>query len=155
MSDKINVEEVVNKKIPKVRDRYSEDVVVVLNTGEGLTQQEFRDETDINLILQKYGVYAIAGEHPPEVYRDVSKDYDYMEAFQAVQEAQEAFASLPAHARRALGDDPVKLMQLSQTEDGVKQLVKLGFADPNKYQAGSVEQPEPAAAPSETQEKGQ
>lgn len=154
MSDSVNVQEILNKKIPKVRDRYSEDVIVVLNTGEGLTQQEFRDETDINLILQKYGVHAIAGEHPPQVYRDVSKDYDYMEAFQAVQEAQEAFAALPAHARRALGDDPIKLMELSQTEEGVKQLVKLGFADPN-YQAASVEQPEPAAAPSETQEKGQ
>lgn len=147
MSEKVNVEEVVSKKIPKVRDLFSESVSVVLNTGPGLTQQEFKDESDINLILAKYGVHAIAGEHPPEVYRDVSKDYDYMEAFNAVQEAQEAFAQLPADARRALGDDPIRLMELSQTEAGVRELIKMGFVDPDKQAVGK--QPVPSADPPE------
>lgn len=149
MSDLINVEEILNKKIDKVRGYFSEPVFVVLNTGPGETQQEFKDESDINVILAKYGVHAMAGEHPPTVYRDVSKSYDYVEAFDAVREAEEAFAMLPAEARRALGDSPARLMELSQSEAGVKQLIAMGFVDPVKQADGN--QPVPAVAPSETQ----
>lgn len=131
-SFEVNTQEILNKKIPKVRDYFSEQVDVVLNTGDGLTQQEFKDETDINLILAKYGIHAIAGSHPPDVYRDISQEYDYAEAFEAVEEAKELFAQLPADARRKLNDDPVKLMELSQTEEGIQKLLDMGFNDPLK-----------------------
>lgn len=122
-------QEIIGLEPGVVRTPMSPPVHVLLHTGPGLTQQEFKDECDMNLILKKYGVYAAANP-PAAIYRDVSMGYDYVEAFNAVEEAKAAFAELPAEARRALGEDPIKLMTLSQTPEGIKELVKMGFGDP-------------------------
>jgi len=125
-----------------IRTIASPPVFQLLHTGPGLTQQEFKDECDMNLILKKYGIYAAANA-PAMVFRDVSHGYDYLEAFNAVQEANEAFAALPADARRALDHSPLRLMELSQTPEGVAQLVKMGFGNPPSEEDSNPKAVEP------------
>jgi hypothetical protein len=134
----------ITGKLEGLRTIASPPIFEEIHTGPGITQQEFKDDCDMNLILKKYGVYA-GMDAPPAIYRDVSHGYDYLEAFNAVEEANAAFAALPADARRQLGDSPWRLMQLSQTPEGVAQLKKMGFADLSP----EPEAPTPAVEPQE------
>jgi hypothetical protein len=103
-------------------------VDVTLDCGPGLTQQSFAPECDINTILKRYGVNAM-GTNPPEVFRDISSSYDILDAFNLVDSALAHFYDLPADARRALNDDPRRLLELSSTPQGIELLRSYGFVD--------------------------
>lgn len=63
---------------------------------ESHTRQEFKDESDINFLLERYG--AIPPGRTPQ-YGVVNFDDDLTTAFEAVQEARAAHARLPKEIR--------------------------------------------------------
>lgn len=131
-----------------------------VHTGLGETQQQFRDECDINLVLKKYGVHesyvpeevAIAADY----FRDVSQvPMSITDAFDAVDEAKEMFLMLPAEARRAVGDDPVQLFRMAQTEEGLAKLSEFGFGvSPQQPPKTSNKAPGARSAPEAPAQQG-
>lgn len=79
--------------------------------GESLTHQSFRNECDINQIMNKYrktGQMTHLSTHRG-AYGDFTNIGDYQESLNKVILADEAFASLPAHLRKRFGNSPRKL----------------------------------------------
>lgn len=110
-----------------------------ISTGEGLTQQQFKDECDINTIVRRFGVSGevpVSGRVPS--YGDFSGVSDYREALHAVRDAEASFMSLPAAVRERFGHDPARFVDFCLDPANLAEARALGLAPPL---------PEPASAP--------
>lgn len=92
------------------------------------TQQQFREECDINEIVRRFG---LTGELPENFQAPVSGDFtgitDFQSALNAVIEAQEQFDSLPAEVRERFRNDPQQLMDFVADEKNRDEAVKIGL----------------------------
>lgn len=117
--------------------------VQTINEDPTLTQQQFKDEADINNIMRKYGNDPVAFNaltRKGGVYADFSKITDYHGMLQEVAEAQDAFASLPAQLRSRFENDPGKLLGFLQDPKNYDEGVELGLleAKPQKTTQSST-----------------
>jgi len=65
------------------------------------TRQEFKDDSDINFLIARYGVLTNNGRTPQ--YGEMDTDLDLQQAYQAVQVAENAFGDLPPQIRAKYG----------------------------------------------------
>lgn len=88
-----------------------------LNTGtETLVQQHFRDEVDVNTIMRRYGVTALAPLGPATgIYGDFTGVSDYESAVERIRGAQERFMKLPPELRERFDNDPGKLISAAES----------------------------------------
>ncbi len=97
-----------------------------------LAQQQFKEETDINEIVRRFG---ITGELPSGVrapqYGDFTGVYDYHSALNAVIAAENAFMAMPAEIRTRFDNDPAKFVDFCSDESNREEAVKLGLVLPN------------------------
>lgn len=122
--------------IPFLRTIYNYDRdQASLETGtacleETLTQQQFKDECDINVILEKFNV---TGEVPQNVRQPLSADFietfDYQSAQNAILEAQAAFMEMPAKVRAEFDNDPGKFIAFFEKEENIERAISLGLAE--------------------------
>lgn len=112
----------------KVRNRFDRmRVITVLETPDDklLTQQQFKEECDMNRIVER----AMKGIPPRFLakgtprYGDFSNVPDLQGAYDLIGRAHEAFMALPAALRKELGNDPAQLQHI--TSDQVERY-KLG-----------------------------
>lgn len=112
-----------------------------LNCGdERITEQEHKDECDINNILKKYQTSGLL-DHVNTYqgnYQDCIDVGDYFEAQQKISYAQEMFASLPSQIRDRFSNEPANFLEFVQNEDNKDEMIKLGLMNP------PVEQPQVA-----------
>jgi len=110
-------------KLPTLRrrwDRSRRTVILASPPDASLTQQQFKDECDMNRIVKN----AMRGIPPKHLnqrvpqYGDFSNIPDLSSAYDAIERAESAFSSLPAELRRELDNDPRNVTQL--TEDQIK-----------------------------------
>ncbi|HAN48978.1 MAG TPA: hypothetical protein DCQ20_08915 [Nitrospira sp.] len=98
---------------------------------EGVTQQSFAEECDINTIVRRFG---LTGELPQGYQAPVSGDFtgisDFQTAMQAVRSAEERFMELPASLRSRFNHDPGSLMSFLDDESNRPEAVKLGLLSP-------------------------
>lgn len=73
---------------------------IAFDPSENMTRQEFKDETDINWLLNKYG--ALPQMREPQ-FQDVDYDMDLLTAYEAVRQAQTVFGNLPHDIREKFG----------------------------------------------------
>lgn len=93
-----------------------------------LTQQNFKDETDINNIVQKYQMTGILPtQNNLPYFGDVSNIPDYQTALNIVQEAQQVFGDLPSKIRSRFGNDPTQLVLFLENPENREEGVKLGL----------------------------
>ena len=115
-----------------------------------LAQQSFKDECDINTILNKF---AITGELPSNVrmpqYGDFTGISDYQTALNAVLEADEAFMSLPASVRARFDNDAAAFVDFCSDETNRDEAVKLGLVPPRESEV-----PPASPAPSDVRQDG-
>lgn len=82
----------------------------VFTGSETLVQQQFREETDINTIVRRFG---LTGALPPNVtpamYGDFTGITDFETAQDMVNRVREGFLRLPAELRERFGNDPARL----------------------------------------------
>lgn len=107
---------------------------------ERITEQEHKDECDINNILKKYQTTGLI-EHVAKYqgdYHDCIGVGDYLEAQQKIVHAQEMFASLPSQIRERFANEPSQFLEFVQNEDNKDEMIKLGLMNP------PVEQPQVA-----------
>lgn len=65
-----------------------------------LARQEFKDETDVNKVLQRYGVDA---QLRPTQYSEIDYDTDLQKSLDAIREAERAISKLPPTLRAKYG----------------------------------------------------
>lgn len=109
-------------------DAASKEVELVCDPEESVTQQQFKDECDINEIVRRFG---LTGEMPDDFRAPVSGDFtgvsDFQSAMQAVRAAQEAFNSLPAEVRAEFSNDPQRMMDFLSNEKNRERALELGL----------------------------
>jgi len=127
----------VNKmKTPFLRTAYNYDRDAASNESglaceePTLTQQHYKDETDINNILRQFN---ITGQLPQAAlsprYGDFTGIVDYQTALNAVIAAEDGFMTLPADLRAQFGNDPEQLINFLDNPDNKDQAIKLGLID--------------------------
>lgn len=97
------------------------------------TKQCFRDECDINNIVNRF---TKAGVLPPApingVYGDFSEIGSYQEALMKVQQVDDMFDALPAKLRSRFDNNPALFLDFIDNPDNHDELVKLGLVEANK-----------------------
>lgn len=101
----------------------------VINTGKGLTKQEFKKECDVNEIMRKYqktGVMTFVSNVNPEFME--TSPLTFLEAMNIVENGQDAFMQLPSSVRKLVDNDPAKFLEFVQSEENKEQVYALGLA---------------------------
>ncbi len=124
------------EKLPFVRNPYNYDMAFVSQeTGlvcedPSLAQQHMRDECDINVIVERFGV---TGQLPVRAiepsYGDFSGVSDYHTAMNKIKAADEAFMALPAKLRAKFDHDPNALLNFLENEANRDEAIQLGLID--------------------------
>lgn len=117
------------KKVTKNGDRVR---VATVNAEPSKTQQQFRDQCDVNLIIAKYKktgeITHLARQRG--IYADVSSITDYRDSLQKVLDAQSAFGTLPSHLRVRFANDPQRLLEFLQDPNNYEEGIQLGLLTP-------------------------
>ena len=124
------------KNMPFVRNPYNYDMALVSQeTGlkcedPSLAQQHMKDECDINVIVERFGVTGQLPVAPLEpTYGDFSGVSDYHSAMNAIRASEEAFMALPAKIRAKFDHDPNALLEFLQNETNRDEAIELGLID--------------------------
>jgi phage internal scaffolding protein len=108
-----------------------------------LTQQHFKDETDINNILRQFNITGLLPESPLSPrYGDFTGISDYQTALNQVIAAENEFMALPAQIRSRFDNDPAKLIEFLENSENKDEAIKLGLVN-------SVELPQVVEVPQE------
>ena len=118
----------------------------VRNNSPSLTQQQFKDECDINKIMDRYlrtGVLSdpLQNRGTPK-YGDYADIGDYMDHMNKVVEANEMFEALPASIRKRFNNNPGELIDFVMDENNRTEAEFLGLIEKkeeNKVSGTSIE----------------
>jgi phage internal scaffolding protein len=95
-----------------------------------LAQQHFKEECDINTILQKFNISGLLPEQPLSPrYGDFTGIGDYHTAMNRVIAAQDEFEALPAQIRARFDNDPAQLIEFLQNSDNRPEAEELGLVE--------------------------
>lgn len=93
----------------------------------GLTDQSFKNDADINIIVERFNKTGILPSIERKSYfADVTEIPTLEQAFDIVDKAREEFGKLPAEVRRKMGDNPANLENFINDEDNTEFLKKHG-----------------------------
>jgi len=103
-----------------------------LSCGEpSRTQQQFKEECDINTIVRRFGV---TGQVPttlaPPLQGDFTSALDFRQSMDLIVAARESFMELPAHVRKRFNNDPADFVDFCSDKDNLQEARKLGIAMP-------------------------
>lgn len=129
---------------------------LVKNWGPSLTKQEFKDEVDINNIINK----ALRGEFVrgavnPGFYDDVSAVGDYHDMQDRMLSINDEFMKMPPEIRARFHHDPSLLVEWVNNPINKAEAIELGLLEPepkvtqNNPSEGSTEPEGGAEAPAE------
>jgi phage internal scaffolding protein len=119
-----------------VRNPYNYDMALASEESglvckdPSLAQQHMKDECDINVLVERFGVTGSMPVAPLEPsYGDFSGVGDYHSALNAIKAADEAFMALPAKIRAKFDHDPNALLNFLQNEDNREEAIEIGLID--------------------------
>lgn len=118
------------KKI-KFRTAYDPPVRVGFATvGESKTNPQFAEETKIQNIIERYDTqgYLSTIDKSPQ-YADFTNVTDLHGAILQVNEAQEAFQTVPSYIRERFDNDPKLFYDFAMNEDNYDELADMGLID--------------------------
>ena len=95
-----------------------------------LAQQHFKEECDINTILEKFNITGLLPEQPLSPrYGDFTGIGDYHTAMNRVLAAQDEFEALPAQIRARFGNDPAQLIEFLENSENRPEAEELGLVE--------------------------
>lgn len=95
-----------------------------------LAQQQFKDECDINTILERFNVTGQLPVSPLQPqFGDFSGITDYQTALNAVLDAQESFDALPARVRERFANDPAAFVDFCLDAANRDEMKALGLIE--------------------------
>lgn len=105
-------------------------------SADGRTQQSFRDECDINILMKRF---LVGGQLPVDVrmptYDDFTGVSNFHEAANAVRVASEAFMEMPPDVRARFGNDAGKFVEFCSDASNRDEAIKLGLVPPDELPA--------------------
>lgn len=94
------------------------------------TRQEFKEECDINTIVERFG---ITGTMPESLVTPMSGDFtevvDYRTSLHLLMEAEQAFLQVPAAIRERFGNDPHRFVEFVSDEKNRPALTEMGLLE--------------------------
>lgn len=111
-----------------------------------LAQQQFREEADINIIMERFGRTGelVAPVRMPQ-YGDFTGVDDYHSAMNAVIAAQVSFDALPAKLRARFENDPGKFVEFCLDDSNREEAVALGLVEAVTAEIQPAEPPSAAS----------
>lgn len=100
------------------------------NPGLSRVASEFKDESDVNVILRKYsntGVWSSVARGRPRHGDFSHAPADFMEALTLVNDARDAFMDLPSTLRKRFGNDPAEFVAFCSDEANREEAIRLGL----------------------------
>ncbi len=95
-----------------------------------LAQQHFKEECDINTILQKFNITGLLPEHTLSPrYGDFTGIGDYHTAMNRVLAVQDEFEALPDQIRARFDNDPAQLIEFLENSENRPEAEKLGLVE--------------------------
>lgn len=126
----------MTKKAIFLRTPYNYDLDAASNESglaceePSLAQQHYKDECDINTILEKFNITGLLPESPLSPrYGDFTGIGDYHTALNRVLAVQDEFEALPAQIRARFENDPAKLIEFLEDEKNRPEAENLGLVD--------------------------
>lgn len=122
----------------RVLDRFDRKsgVVLACNPEEGLTQQSFKDECNVNIIVERYtktGLWSSSlkpGSRVP-MFGDFTAAPDFQTCMDKINQAQADFDSLPSRLRKRFNNNPAELLAFLHDPQNKDEAIALGiFAKP-------------------------
>jgi phage internal scaffolding protein len=116
------------KPKPIIRNNFDRERVSIRFPKYGLTKQSFKDECDINRIMDKYqktGAVSHFNRHSPR-YGDHS-GMDFHEAMNVITETQRMFGDLPSTVRNKFANDPGLFLDFIQNPENADEMAALGL----------------------------
>lgn len=120
-----------------VRSGNNYDMAVVSDeTGlkcgdESRTQQNFKEECDINTIVRRFGV---TGQVPTNVRAPLQQDFvdalDFRQSMDALVAAQRSFEAMPSSVRKRFGNDPGAFVEFCSDPANRAEAERLGLLVP-------------------------
>lgn len=131
------------------------DAGVDCSVSPSLTQQEFKDECDINKLMARYVQTGVLPEGiGVGVYGDFSQGVDFQEAQQLIKRAEAQFMAMPANVRDRFANSPAAFLDFVSDEKNLDEAYKLGLlsdeynAKRKAADAAPSPEPKPSAEPS-------
>lgn len=117
------------------------------------TKQSFVVECDINNILKQYKrtgqIQHISAKAALGAYVDLPDPQDFQESLNIVLQAEDSFATLPAHIRARFGNDPAEFLGFMTNPANAKEIIALGLATERPASEPASPPAAPAKAPPE------
>lgn len=119
------------RSVPDFRGPYSEPSrdSDLADFGPSLAQQSFKDDADINVLLERFKV---TGQLPQGVrvptFGDFNGVSDYRSALDAINLARDSFMSMPPDVRARFSNDPQKFLEFCSDPSNVDEARRLGLA---------------------------
>lgn len=108
---------------------------------DGMTQQQFKDECDINNIMAKYeatGLVRVRETYMRGEYADLSNAPDYQTALNIVIRAQDSFDALPASLRKRFSNDPEEFLAFVHDPKNEPEMRTLGLLKPKEPETAPI-----------------
>lgn len=108
-------------------------------TGEviyppSMTKQEFKAECDINNIIKQFSatgmVRHVSARAAEGRYEDLPDPQDFQESLAIIQQATEAFMTLPAKIRDRFHQEPAEFLAFVSDPSNIDEMRTLGIANP-------------------------
>lgn len=125
------------RTVYSAREESRKDKKAVTFTEDSLTDQNFKDETDVNMILSKYkvtrnpAVLGLGADGQPLGNPKYGDDYadigTYQDCLEVVMQAEEQFMQLPASIRKEVGNTPEGMLKWIQDPNNYERGVELGI----------------------------
>jgi phage internal scaffolding protein len=116
---------------PLARERVSKSFLDV--DGKPLasrTQQQFKDDVDINNVLRQYDKHGLITHvnTAKAEYGDFTEVNEYQEAINTVRDAEGRFMEMPSNIRAFFDNDPGAFVEFVTNPDNADKLVEMGLA---------------------------
>lgn len=143
--------------MPKIHSLYDRPEPVFTEVDpKSTTQQQFKEECDINNIMKRYTEYGALpmGRVGQPMFGDFSVPFDLQTAEDAIIKAKDMFYQLPAKVRAKFRNDPFELINFIEDADNQDEAIALGLIDepegwiPPNERKRFVEPDKPAPEPS-------
>lgn len=114
---------------------------------DGKTQQHFKEESDINTIVNHFIKHGQLPEnHRIPEYIDYEGVFDFQSAMNTMMAAEKSFMELPAKLRANFNNSPQEYLEFCTNPANVDEMHKLGLLRPD-YKKPEPPAPAPAPAP--------
>ena len=125
----------------KIYSRFSTPDSPAVEFGPSVTQQHFKDECDINVILRSYRG-KIPASTEPAFFMDCTVN-DLQSAYAIAEDIGARFDSLDSEVRARFNNNPLELLEFVHNADNETAAIELGLLPKPE----PVPAPEPAPAP--------